>query len=529
MALTLTVPALEESPLIVAETRPRHVTQFVCNLPFGKPLEAAVLMREEMEILNRQKVAADARFKALEIYQPALFNLKETLAIQFCNKSSPLSKYAKGFAAAAESLLLELGYGYKLVLIDQQNKLISLSSNKSKATIVQRAMEALSQLAMVYYQTYFSVPASVWSDLHQLYFYAVQQGLQEVNLAPDNDDRISTISLTYKQVLLLSLSYPQHLTCSDMKFVAEYVKQYAHLTQLINLEPITSLAGVFLVRLNGKEPPLPYLKNARQTNAGSDILLVTVELARLLNDQIQMLQTGNLSALSDLPDSPGGLRHLDLLTYLIKHWGVSPKREFNREHKTGGIELGMGLSVVHELVRHELVNHENSLNHDSAQKVTPSLENKTGDGLASSLTSHWQVLNISATGLALRKLPGSVSAVRVGELFATKLGEASHWSIGVLRWVNNNDRQQLDIGAELIAPEAQSVRIRAAGLYEYEQALLLPELPTLDQPASIIAACGSYSPAREMDLNYSNKNSRIMLTRLIERSSGFERFQFSDI
>ncbi|MEQ1600230.1 MAG: hypothetical protein ABL885_00515 [Methylophilaceae bacterium] len=524
MALTLTVPALEENPLIVAETRPRHVTQFVCDLPFGRPLEAAILMREEIEILNRQKVGADARFKAMEIYQPALFNLKETLAIQYCNEPSPLSKHAKEFAAAAESLLLELSYGYKLALIDQQNKLISLSSSKSKAILVQRAVEALGQLAMVYYQTYFSVPASVWSDLHQLYFYAVQHELQDINLASDSEDRINTISLIYKQVLLLSLTYPQHLATSDMKFVVEYVKQYAHLAQLIDLAPLTNSAGVFLVRLNSKEPPVPYLKVAKQTNASSDILLVTVELARLLHDQMQMLQTGNLSALTDLPDNPAGLRHLDLLTYLIKHWGISPQRGFNREHKTDGIEVGIGLSAAHYLI-----NQEGQLGSELDQKVTLPSENKAANGLTSAITSRWQVLNISATGLALRKLPNSAAAVRVGELFAIKLGEASHWSIGVLRWVNNNDKQQLDIGAELIAPEAQSVRIRAVGLYEYEQALLLPELPALNQAASIITACGVYSPAREMDLNFSSKNSRIMLTKLIERTNGFERFQFSNV
>lgn len=524
MALTLTVPALEENPLIVAETRPRHIVQFVSDLPFGRPLDAAVLMREEIEILNRQRVNADTRFKALESYQPALFNLKETLAIQYCNESSPLSKHAKEYAAAAESLLLELSYGYKLALIDQQNKLISLGGNKSKAIIVQRAMEALFQLSMVYYQTYFSVPASVWSDLHQLYFYAVQYELQDINVAPDSDSQINSISLIYKQALLLSLTYPQHLATSDMKFVAEYVRQYAHLAQLIDLAPLTNLAGVFLIRLNGKEPPVPYLKVAKQTNAGGDILLVTVELARLLNDQIQMLQSGNLSALNDLPDNPTGLRHLDLLTYLIKHWGVSPKRGFNRENKTEGIELGVGLSAVHYLLKQESL-----LGAEREQETSFSAEDKTKVPGGVPVSSRWQVLNVSATGLALRKLPNSVAVVRVGELFAIKLAEATHWSVGVLRWVNNNDKQQLDIGAELMAPEAQSVRIRAVGLYEYEQAILLPELPALGQPASLIAVSGVYSPAREMDFNFSSKNSRIMLTRLIERTSAFERFQFSEI
>ncbi len=68
-------------------------------------------------------------------------------------------------------------------------------------------METLGQMAMVSYQTYFTVAGSIWSDLHQLYFFAVQQGLHEIELGPDSSHP-GTISInhTYKQALLMSLT-----------------------------------------------------------------------------------------------------------------------------------------------------------------------------------------------------------------------------------------------------------------------------------------------------------------------------------
>ncbi|HLD08731.1 MAG TPA: hypothetical protein VJB68_01640, partial [Methylophilaceae bacterium] len=103
----------------------------------------------------------------------------------------------------------------------------------------------------------------------------------------------------------------------------------------------------------------------------------------------------------------------------------------------------------------------------------------------------------------------------------------SHWSVGVLRWISNNEHQQLDIGTQLIAPEAKAAGARVPDQREFEPVLLLPGLPAIKQPSSVVSACGMYSPARVLELDEHGKISRIMLTRLVERTNSFERFQFS--
>ena len=42
MALTLTVPALEDRPLMTAETRPQKIEQFLATLSMDSPLDAAL-------------------------------------------------------------------------------------------------------------------------------------------------------------------------------------------------------------------------------------------------------------------------------------------------------------------------------------------------------------------------------------------------------------------------------------------------------------------------------------------------------
>lgn len=526
MPLSLKIPALVDKPLILAERRPQKITQFINSLPISNPLEAASVLLEEMQILNRQKVTPDIRMKTLEIYRPALTNITEMLAVQYCNAHLPLSQLAKKYAGAAESLWLELGYGYKLALVDQQNKLFSLGGTKSTALVVQRAIEAMGQLAMVYYQTYVTTPGSVWSDLHQLYLYAVQQSLQNIEVATGTSpNKSTTVDLSYKQALLMVLADPQHLAPNDIKQVADYIARHAQHAQLQDLGLLENPAGIFLVSLDTDRPPIPYIKNAEQTDAGSDILLITIDLARLVHKHLQMLQSGNLP--SGLPENATDPRYQDMLAYLIKHWGASPKRIFNRTRKTNSVELGIGIATAHYFVNGEQP-YVAPVEVNDASEISASTSHTPGISPQKFKPSRWQVLNISAGGMALRKFPQPEGNIRVGELLSVKDSGASHWSVGVLRWVNNNEHQ-LEIGAQLIAPEAKAAGARASHQNKFEPVLILAGVPALKQPASIIAACGMYSPARMLDLDEDGKISRVMVTKLIERTNSFERFQYSPL
>jgi hypothetical protein len=521
MALILTIPALEDHPLITAETRPQKISQFINNLPASNVLEASNALLEEMQILNRQKVAPDARAKALEIYRLAILDIASALSNQYSNATLPLPEQTRSYAATAESLWLELGYGYKLALVDQQNKLFNLGSNRSTALVLHRAIEALSNLAMVYYHTYFTPPPSLWSDLHQLYLYAVQQSMQDMEIEQDSNSRKTTsITLTYKRALLISLADPQHLAPQSIQLVADYIAHHAQHTQLQDLGTLENHAGIFLVRLNSDKPPIPYVKNDEEMDGSSDILLITMDLVRLVHKHLQMLQAGELPKNSGLPSNGKDPRNEDMLAYLIKHWGASPKRIYNRSRKADSIELGIGFAAVHHFLHDEK-------HHGQPQTGETSTMDKTQSGKAVFKPTRWQVLNISAGGMALRKIPNVESGIRVGDLLSIRATGAAKWSIGILRWASHDDKKQLNVGAQLIAPSALPLALRASGRAEFGPALLLPEQPKLKQASTIIAASGTYAPARALEIEEDGKISRIMAVRLIERTANFEQFHFS--
>ena len=514
MALKLNIPALKDKPMIIADTRPQKIISALENLDQKNPLDTATYLHTELEILNRQKVSASNRVLALDAYRPLLVTTAKALADDYNNASLPLHDKAKLASAAAESLWLELGYGYKLALIDLQNQLIKLGTDKSSAHAIQRAMHAVAEHALVYYQTYVSLPAFIWSDLHQLYFCAVQLGIQNLNVqsrkaelenasATVNANLNISIENTYKHALLMSLADPQHLVQKDIRLIADLLSFHVSDAEIIAVTPLASFSGTFIISLKSNDPPVPYSKLKEEPDPDTDILLQTMDLVRSIHTDLNGLQNNHFPSDGSIPVNANRSDYIDLLTYLIKHWGVIPKRVFNRSQKNGELDLVAGIAAIYQVS-------DNSLPY----QVTP---------------SRWQVLNISATGMSIRRHPTAEKNIKIGSLIGIKTKDEHNWSLALVRWASCGTKDRLDIGVQLISPQAQSATATIDGRHADETVLLLQEITAVKQAATIIAPRGTYQPALQLTLKYNNVYQRVMLTKIIERSHHFERMQYSII
>ncbi|MGZ8261632.1 MAG: hypothetical protein ACXW11_09005 [Methylotenera sp.] len=527
MALNLNIPALVEKPFITADTRPQRVSQSLANLESQNPLDTASHLQIELEILNRQKVSPGNRIQALDSYRPSLMGTAQALAEDYSNAALPLHDKAKVAAAAAESLWLELAYGYKLALVDLQNQLIKLGTDKSSAHAIQRAMHAIAEHALVHYQTYTSLPNHIWGDLHQLYFCAVQLGVQNAKVGAEklgsepSPGLETSIENTYKHALLMSLADPQHLTQKDIRLIAEFLAYLVRDAQITAVTPLESSSGAFIINLSSNDPPVPYSKQQEAPDPAADILLLTMDLVRTIHQHLSNLQNNQLPKDGSIPTAANRSDYIDLLTYLIKHWGITPKRFFNRTQKNGELEVVLGISAIHNLSDNEL--------------TTINVTNKAADAelntlqVKQAIPSRWKILNISATGMSIRRHPTAEKNIKIGSLLGIKLKGAHNWSLGLVRWASCGIRDRLDIGVQLIAPQARSATARINGRDCDEVVLLLPQIVAVKQAATIIAPIGTFEPARQLTLAYNNESKHVMLTKLVERSQHFERIQYSVI
>lgn len=528
MALNLNIPALQENPLFLAETRPQKIRQAIAELDSTDALDIALHLSSELEILNRQKVSSSNRMQALDCYREFATGITRILEKDYCNAALPLHDQAKLAAASVESVWLELGYGYKLALIDLQNQLIKLGADKSSAEAIQSAMHAIAEQLLAHYQTYFVPPEHIWSDLHQLYFCAVQLGVQHLAIkdAPGNGSgettikSTSTIENTYKHVMLMSLAEPHHLSQGDIRRIADYLSHHVGQAQITAAVPLENDTAAFVIGLNSNNPPLPYSKKSDTPNPVTDILLQTIDLVRIIHQDLGQLQNHKLPSNGSIPLQASHSDYIDLLTYLIKNWGITPKRIFNRTLKDSDVELVFGIQAIQH------VSSQPDTSANSSQKSA----SDTGEQQHSPPpTSRWKTLNISATGISLRRHHTAEKNIRVGGLVGMKAKGETLWSVGIVRWANCGTRDRLDIGIQLLAPHAQGAIANINDANRNETILVLAEITAIRQPASIIAPKGTYSPARQLTLKYTNRSQQIMLTRVTERTHFIERIQFSII
>lgn len=532
MALNLNIPAIQENPLFIAETRPQRIRQSLTELNTTDPVSIALHLHNELEILNRQKISINNRLQALDCYRPFVISMARILANDYCNAALPLHDKAKSAAAAAESLWLELGYGYKLALIDLQNQLIKLGTDKVSAETIQSAMHAIAEHALVYYQTYIIPPEHIWSDLHQLYFCAVQLGIQNISIQTEVSTEknshgefapqsTTSIENTYKHALLMSLAEPQHLPQNDIRLIADYLSHHVSHAKITAVTPLENESAAFVIGLTSNSPPVPFSKKSNVPNPANDVLLQTIDLVRAVHQDLSQLQSHLPPKNDSIPAHANRDDYIELLTYLIKNWGITPKRIYNRSLKNGDIDLVVGIAAIHRATDAKLS--------ASISKNKQTIAELNTLQMTSTMPSRWKTLNISATGISIRRHHTAEKNIRVGSLVGIKAKDELNWSIGIVRWANCGTRDRLDIGIQLIAPQVQGAIANINDCNKDELVLLLSEITAVRQPASIIAPKGTYGPARQVTLTYKNKTQQIMLTKLTERSHYVERMQFSII
>ena len=522
--LNLSVPAIEESSAIFAETNLEHLEQLISALPADDPVEAARKITQALALLNRRQVSASLRSKALERYRVAVVEIIQGLACKYCDQPLPLPDSAKEVVHVALRLYIELAYGYKHVVLAEGSRLFSLSGDKQMTQNIQRAMEALSNVLLVSYQSYLASPAGVWLEMHKLYLYSLQQSLQDI----DVDDGVTpcSINLTYKRALLLALADTRYLNTLDIMRLVDYLERFAHLAQLRPFGIPENPAGVYMLRLDSDKPPLAFRKSDESPDPRTSILLITLNLARQVHHHLGLLHAHEPPAKLGVPECAKEPRYHDMLVHLLKQWGNTPKRLFPRVEKTGAIDMCAGMSTLHRFLNAARDLAENPI--DKTQISLKFSDSPIDSGGVSTFNyARWMIVNESAGGMGLSEFDGAPVVLRVGDLLGLRTEKSPAWSVAVLRWALWSGGSPLDIGAQMLAPSAKPVHVRTAASDTFNPALLLPEIQSLNQPATLITGPGMYKIAGELLLLENGSEKRVLATRLIERTGSFERFRFS--
>ena len=145
-----------------------------------------------------------------------------------------------------------------------------------------------------------------------------------------------------------------------------------------------------------------------------------------------------------------------------------------------------------------------------------------------------KTINESAGGYCIRWQGEQIPRVKIGELIGVESpSDRRRYGLGVIRWMKQQPDQSLDLGLEVISTRCEAADVREAGkgsprnpAPSFKCLVINDTDPSTNATASLVMSAMSLQTGVDLLLSLAGKEQLIRLTRLVEFSSAFARYQF---
>ncbi|MDY0249090.1 MAG: molecular chaperone [Pseudomonas sp.] len=558
----LRTPVPELTRLSFCKPTTRELKVWIQDLPKANIGEMARLLYQALIELNNFKTAADNRIQLMELLRPEVFFVNAQLEKHFLNNSVMMDERSKKVANLCQALQNHLSVGYKLVIADtftQRSSILALA--------LQRTMHSLFASLVRACQLYYPTPPNLWFELHQVYLLARKHNLHTVAIRDGLLDAIveQSVEAAYSCALLLSCSRINQMRQSDIAILANVLPSWCHLAAIQNADLASSL---FVVNLHSDAPPR-YKALMADANGHTLLGFDTQNLAAALVEHQQSPEKNNLKSKITVPDSLPST----LLAQLCSAWGKIAQRDFQRTNSKGTLEICLGMSAVHYYLANQepfedtIKNQQsatveyktdnsaadiwanaldvetipennplltNFIEYESTTKVDSATEKSLSNAEKTSLASYpaytLTIVNHSPGGYCLAINDEVPAQLQAGEIIALRETQDKAWVTAVIRWIRQAGSTTTQIGVELIAPNAQPCGLqllRSGGQpSHFLRALLVPEIPALSRPASVIAPRIPFQEGHKVSINQYGKELRATLTKRSIHTGSISQFEY---
>lgn len=519
--LVLNLPPNQSTPW-VAETSREGTLAWLGELSRTESAEAARELYQSLFTLNRQTLAPHQRFELMELYRNPVASVLSRLRADLRITAMPLSPAQQQLAGFLRTLTGEMAIGYKAVIAG-----LPESSRKwfgptvPLATVIERALRYLGETLLQFYQAYMPVVPDLWREAHGLYALAEHRGLvsDPVPVVVNEPGRNTTIGERYGQLCLLALCNPYQLPLGEAARVYGFLYEWS---RELAVSPEPPAGPCFPVRLDGDAPP-GLARAAENANAdtGTWRYLDTAALRGRIRGFIVAIQQGTAPARLALGADCIGTTCLAMLQRLDEAWEPAGRRQFLRLPRQGDAAVCVGVRAAHFFVSGQrgfeapgrarwesLVAALGSGPEPAGSESEEYLDLSRTDASLTAVSRHepemtsgdmrltvWRIRDQSAGGLQLVTENARGARLRVGELVCIAPAQRAgrDWWVGGVRWLRAQRDNRLEVGIELIAPDARPVAVSEyTATPRFVPALLLPAIGTAKhrRPASLLMPRG---------------------------------------
>lgn len=529
---------------------PAFLTTLACqdwlaHVPVANPVEAQVMLLKQINLLNLHSLDAQVRLDLLELLREAVADVQNDVAKKFAGRPLPFTPPEQAALDGTLALWHALVLGYL--------RLIELAASEPglaprRALIAQRAFGIFADWQVDLCRGQQLPGASYWREVHRAFAAAERMGVLDESV-PDTlrHGSSSTTALgTFAECLLLHTASPFELPPRQLNWIARWARRWGTKLPLTPVAVAEATPGSALyVDLAGEHPPT-YRPTGTEPRA-----LATAALRKSIKGRLILLAEGQspskLNLGEDCTQPAAGM----LLKRVYQRWCKGgAQRKHERKPASGGCDFIVGLNAIHyyfsgrqafkpplkddQALRKD--REELAMFGDRGRRQEDNYSEMQGYEIESwAVMDDWQLLDQSSSGLRLTRPLKSGVRVGAGNLVAIKLEGSNNYVLGGVRWAlhdgshnsmhTNND--MLTAGVQLFPGVAQPVAVMATDVREpYRQALLVPAVPAVDEPETLIIPAGSFRVGRPFEYVLGAAQVRVTLEHILDRAVEFERCTF---
>ncbi len=560
----LKVPEQKTASLSFCDTSPKAFRAWTQQLPMANVGETSRQLYHAIIELNHLFLPPQQRMQFLELAREKIHFVCNELSRHFLGLAVALPEKQRKIANLTQALQLHLASGYKLCVLEFIDNGGMDKNKRQIATAIHRAISELGSTILRSHQLYCPSPAQSWLECHRLFRFANRHKLGEYDVEDLllKHRRSSTVSDSYKRVLLLGCSRPNQLRQAELILIYEMFETWA---SYCKCGPELGTDSLFVVNLEKDSSPV--YRSLLDSKPGDESMgFDTRELSAYLSDALQA-RRNNTQTTSPL-DIPPTISDT-LLTHLSQALGILATRNFNRIASQGTLEVCVGLTAAHYFVagqktfpeflegnEGEHIEEENLFIRKANQKTDAwSKAHDAGPQESNLLSSdapinfrnasgatvspehdkrkpkshHALLINTSPGGYCVAWETNVPTSLQAGEILGVREHSSHPWSLAVVRWLRQIKNQGTQIGIELLAPSASPCGVRliqkVGNNSEYLRGLLLPEISVVNQAATLITPRMPFQSGSRISLLHDGHEDQGQLLKKVSATGSISQFE----
>jgi hypothetical protein len=304
-------------------------------------------------------------------------------------------------------------------------------------------------------------------------FWGQAEALYRLAIGRDGDGQsgANEAASLMKTLLAMAAAQPEGFSPREVAFLSIYLRDHAGGVEIRDTPTTKEDDDYWLDAVHGFVPTATV---RRRATTAAVLHFRCAEVSRLAREHLSLLGSGEWPESLGLPRDALSADYRDVLARAAIQWENPRTRKTNRRRHGCRVQVCTQLGRLWQL--------------DGQGKDLAEIE------LAS---SEWMVLNESPSGYAIMHVAGELAGLVAGSAIGLRITADKPWNICIVRWARSDNPEHIELGLEVVAPQAEAVRIArrvSNGEAAPQPAMLLPPLPAIGRGEALLTARGCFAP-----------------------------------